>query len=369
MKQRIRRGATIAALVLFSAGLYYAYERLGRKPVLPDGLLQANGRIEGDTVVVASKFAGRIRKLHVREGDSVQQGAVIVELEDAQVRAKLDEAQRAVSVVDQQIGWAEAGVALARRQVPLDIDAAQAGIALAKAMIAKAEAARDQARRDADRFRTLAERATIGKQRSEQAELAATAASRDLEAAEQQLVRAEKKLAQANLGWDQVHVREREIATLNAQLRATRAALAEPETVLQDLTVVAPISGVVSSRIRDVGEVVGAGGPVLTLVDLEKLYLKVYVPEVLIGKLRLGLCARVYTDTFPDTPFDATVGYISSRAEFTPKEVQTTDERVKLVYAVKLYFTANPAHRLTPGLPADAIIQWREGSAWAKPLP
>jgi len=95
--------------------------------------------------------------------------------------------------------------------------------------------------------------------------------------------------------------------------------------------------------------------------------LKVYVPEIEIGKVRLGLPARIYTDAFPDKPFPATLRYIASQAEFTPKEVQTADERVKLVYAVKLYLDENPDHRLTPGLPADAVIRWQENAPWAKP--
>lgn len=77
--------------------------------------------------------------------------------------------------------------------------------------------------------------------------------------------------------------------------------------------------------------------------------------------------ARIHTDAFPDEPFEATVRYIASKAEFTPKEVQTPDERVKLIYAVRLYLTANPNHRLTPGLPADAVIRWKDGVAWSKP--
>jgi HlyD family secretion protein len=117
----------------------------------------------------------------------------------------------------------------------------------------------------------------------------------------------------------------------------------------------------------DTGEVVAAGAPLFELVDLDHLYLKVYVPEVQIGKVRLGLPARLYVDAFPDRPFEATVRYIASKAEFTPKEVQTPDERVKLIYAVKLYLSENPEHRLTPGLPADAVIRWKEDVAWMKP--
>jgi HlyD family secretion protein len=111
----------------------------------------------------------------------------------------------------------------------------------------------------------------------------------------------------------------------------------------------------------DTGEVVVAGAPLLELVDLDHLYLKVYVPEVQIGKLRLDLPARIYTDAFPDQPFDATVRYIASKAEFTPKEVQTPDERVKLIYAVKLYLTANSDHRWTPVSPR--CYRWHGGGS------
>ena len=87
-----------------------------------------------------------------------------------------------------------------------------------------------------------------------------------------------------------------------------------------------------------------------------------------IGKVRIGLPAKIYIDAFPDNPFDAVVRNIASRAEFTPKEIQTPDERVKLVYAVKLYLDENPERRLTPGLPADAVIRWQEDTPWAAPL-
>ena len=154
---------------------------------------------------------------------------------------------------------------------------------------------------------------------------------------------------------------------LEARVAQAEAALAEASSVQDDLTIRAPASGIITTRIIDVGEVVAGGAPLFDIVDLDRLYLKVYVPGKEIGKVRLGLPARVYTDAFPDEPVHATVRYIASRAEFTPKEVQTPDERVKLVYAVKLYLDANPDHRLTPGLPADAVIRWKEDALWAKP--
>jgi HlyD family secretion protein len=109
------------------------------------------------------------------------------------------------------------------------------------------------------------------------------------------------------------------------------------------------------------------GAPLFDLVDLDHLYLKVYIPEELIGKVRVGLPARIHTDTFPHRPVPATVAMISSQAEFTPKEVQTLNERTKLVYGVKLYLDKNPDHFITPGMPCDAVIRWKEGVRWEPP--
>jgi HlyD family secretion protein len=198
-------------------------------------------------------------------------------------------------------------------------------------------------------------------------ELAATAATSELEAARTGLIHAEKQLAQSRLGEARIQAQSDGVAALAAQFDQGRAVQAEAESVLHDLTLVAPISGIITTRVRDTGEVIAAGSPVFDLVNLDRLYLKVYVPESQIGKLRLDLPARIHIDALPDQSFPATARYIASRAEFTPKEVQTPDERVKLVYAVKLYLTDNPNHRLTPGLPADAVIRWQESIAWQNP--
>ena len=304
MPQLNRRLLLTAALALLTiAGIVVYQFWLGDK-ALPEGLIQANGRIEGDRLLVASKFPGRVTTLLAREGDRVKAGQVLVQLDDTQASAQARQARAAV--------------------VALQAEAAAAG--------RNAE----QTQRDTERFRELRAEGTASVREAEQAELAA-------------------RVAQDRL------------ASAQAQLSRARAALAEAESVLTDLTVRAPADGTVATRMADTGEVVAAGAVLLMLVDLDQLYLKVYVPEVLIGKLRLGLPARLYIDAFPDQPFEAELRYIAAQAEFTPKEVQTADERVKLVYAVKLYLKSNPEHRLTPGQPADAVIRWKEDVPWTPP--
>jgi len=354
-------------LVLAAAALVLGFLYVNVPDAIPEGLIQANGRIEGDPITVASKVAGKIATIEVREGDAVKAGQLLVRLDDAQARAQVDQAAAAVGALESQLASAKVGLDLLRKELPLTVDAARAGARRAQAVAAMAETNVQQAQREAARLRDLVVKNFVTSQQSEQAQLALDAAVSELTAAREALVQSQKQLALAELGGDRIRAKEAEFLAVQAQVRQAKATLAEAESLLADLTIHAPAAGVVLVRAREPGEVVSAGAPMLDVVDLDQLYLKVYVAEVHIGKLRQGLPARIYTDAFPDQPFEATVRYISSRAEFTPKEVQTPDERVKLVYAVKLYLSANPDHRLTPGLPADAVIRWQESVPWAKP--
>ena len=287
--------------VIIIGAVYYL---IGQEEPLPEGLIQANGRIEGDHYTVASKVPGRIEELLVREGDNVEQGEIVVQIEATQIQEKVVQAEQATIATEAQL----------------------------MAAIKKEQ----QSLIDAKRIRGLVKDGTVIKHSSEQ----------------------------SDLEWS---VAQDQVTAARAAYKQAVAALSEARCVLNDATILSPASGVVMMRLVDVGEVAGAGAPLLDIVDMDRLYLKVYVPEKVIGKVRLGLSARVYVDAYSDQYFPATVRYISSRAEFTPKEVQTPDERVKLVYAVKLYLDENPEYRLTPGLPADAIIRWKEDIPWLKP--
>jgi HlyD family secretion protein len=346
---------------------FFAVQRFVVSHGLPEGLIQANGRIEGDHITIASKFSGRVQELLAREGDTVHAGQVLVRLDDVQTRTRVEQARRGFEALESQVQAAHATLAVLNLEVPLAIETADAGILSARAVLDKARAVEDEARRDVERMRPLIAEQAVSRQQLDQAEAKWSVAKNEIAAARSKLTQAVKELAQAELGWKRIRPKESEVVTSERQRDQAEAALAEAESVLADLTIVAPTSGTITTRMVDTGEVVVAGAPLLELVDLDHLYLKVYVPEVQIGKLRLNLPARIYTDAFPDRPFDATVRYIASKAEFTPKEVQTPDERVKLIYAVKLYLTVNPDHRLTPGLPSDAVIRWQDGVAWVKP--
>jgi HlyD family secretion protein len=123
----------------------------------------------------------------------------------------------------------------------------------------------------------------------------------------------------------------------------------------------------VTTKVAAQGEVLAAGAPIVVVTDLDQLHMKAYVPESEIGRVKIGDSAQVHVDAFPGRPFAARVREIASQSEFTPKEVQTREERVKQVVAVKLYLDANPDHALVPGMPADAVIRWKPDAPWVDP--
>jgi len=338
-----------------------------RRNSLPEGLIQANGRIEGDRFTVSSKIPGRVVELLVREGDSVNEGQVVAKLDDAQISAKVDQAREAVSTLEAQLKAARLALDVLKKDVPLAVETARAVLSQAKAQHSSAQSQAKQAERDAARLERLFTAGAVDRHRYEQADLSRQIALNQLRSAEEAVKTAEKQLAQAMLGYDRIKAKEAEVEALSAQLAQARASLKEALATLEDLTIRAPTSGIVTTRMVDVGEVITAGSPIFDIVNLDRLYLQVYIPEKDIGKVRLGLPARIYADAFPNTFFPATVRYIASRAQFTPKEVQTPDERVKLVFAVRLYLDENPNHCLTPGLPADAVIRWKDDAPWVKP--
>ncbi|NDV12426.1 HlyD family secretion protein [Crenobacter caeni] len=294
-----------AAGVALTALLVFGAWWLNRVPELPAGLVAVNGRIEGDRTLVSSKYPGRLAEVLVNEGDSVRAGDVLARLASDEIDA---------------------------RKAALDAKVTQAAAALTRA---RAQA--EQAERDARRFEALLAQGSVERMRAEQIRLLAT--------------HAHEATSQARAQLDEARAGAREVAGMQGEL-----------------TLKAPASGVVLSRLREPGEVLAGGGAVFELVDLDKLHLKVYVPEREIGRIARGQAARLWIDALPATPFDAKVSQIAARAEFTPKEVQTADERVKLVYAVKLGIAANPGHRLTPGLPADAVIRTEAAAPWQKPV-
>lgn len=189
----------------------------------------------------------------------------------------------------------------------------------------------------------------------------------NLAQAQRELARNQKLVAERFIAEQALERARLEVDAQSAALREARASLAEQRRYLDELTVRAPSDGTVLVRTIERGEWVQPGTPLYTLVDLGQLYLKIYVPEPDIGKIVLGRQARVYVDAFPGRFFAARVSKTASEAEFTPKNVETREERVKLVFAVELALDENPGAVLKPGMPADAVVRVEEGPEWIAP--
>jgi len=313
-RSRRRRLLAVAALVLVVAvAAVAAWRLLFAVPPLPPGVIAVSGRIEGDEAAVSPKTSGRIREVTVREGDSVEAGAVIAILDDQQVRAREQQAEATV------------------RQ-------AEARLAAAEAQLAQAEASYAQARWDRDAFAALFQRGLIAEQQARQAE--------------------NNERTQAAV----VVAARRQVGAAHADADRARAQLEEARADRQDLRVVAPFAGTVATRTAEPGEVVTAGTPIVTLVDLGQVYLRGFVPEGQIGRVRVGQPARVYLDSAPTQPIEAFVSRVDPRATFTPENTYFREERVKQVVGVKLHLRGAEGFA-KPGMPADGQILV-EGTAW-----
>jgi HlyD family secretion protein len=352
-------------LLLLGGGL--ALWRLQSGTGLSSGLLQVNGRIEGDLIAVGPKTAGRVVELLAREGDEVKQGQLLARLDDVATDARLAQARATAAALEAQAAAQQAALELLRAETGVQLAAARAGVESAQAEARRAQATASQEARDVDRARQLAAQGFVGPQAVEKSELALRTA-RELEnAARAARTRAQQVLRDAELAPQRIRTREAEVQAIRAQAQAAVARADEAASQVADLKVSAPVAGRISNRYVNLGEVVAAGTPLFGLTDLPRVYLKAYLPEPMIGRVRLGQAAQIWTDAFPGAPFEARAGYIASRAEFTPKEVQTPDERTKLVYEVRLYPVSDPGGKLLPGQPADGMIRLEDTAPWQPP--
>jgi HlyD family secretion protein len=388
---RARRGRRIV-VVLLLAGLVAlaAWYVLFGRPAPPREVVALSGRIEGDDSAVAAKTSGRVREVRVREGDPVEAGQVLALLDDQQIRAREQQAEAAVAQAEAQVDLARRQVAILReqlRQSELAVEQAKADaegrvreaearLAAAEAQLAQAEATYDQAKWDREAFAKLLQGGLISAQEAKRAQTneesqraIVNANKRQVEAARGALTAAQASLQNPAIRTSQVAAvqaqilqQEAQIAAAQADASRARASLDEARANRADLQVIAPFSGTVATRTAEPGEVVAAGTPIVTLVDLAQVYLRGFVPEGQIGRVKLGQPARVYLDSAPSTPIEAVVSRIDPQASFTPENTYFREDRVKQVVGVKLGIKAAVGFA-KPGMPADGEILV-EGSQW-----
>lgn len=356
-------------------------------------ILRASGRIEVTEVSVSSKVVGRVAKLFVQEGTNVKSGQPIAGLEGNDLEAQLRQARAALQSTEARL--AQARITLRVEPITVRTQIRQAEEALraseerlhllrtgsrlqeieeGRANLHQQEARLELAKLTRDRFRDLLEYGAVSRQEADRAESDFQAAEAAVRAARQRLAlleegpraeeirmaqadrdRAAAALEAARANAASLDIRRQEVQVAEAAVREARANVRRLETQVAELDVIAPMDGTVLTKAVETGEVVAAGKPLVLLGDLDQPWIKIYVPETDLGKVKLGAPARVYVDSFPNQPFPGSVSWIADQAEFTPKNVQTMEERVNLVYAVKIA-VQNSQRRLKAGMPADAEI-------------
>ncbi len=381
-------------------------------------VLRASGTVEGESVSIVSELGGLVVGLYAGEGDEVQAGQVLVELDTSLLQAQMAQAQAAVTAAEANLENVKAGThpaqilaaraaldkALAERDAaatawrnaqailenPQEIDAqivqAQAAVDLADVQIEQAQAQLEAAKVERDRYRaqgTVEEKRlyVVYDYQVQAAQAALDVARADKKGAEEtlaalkalranplaivgqvhlaesqyRLAEAGVEVARAKLKELQAGPTEEEIEVARAQVQRAQSAVLALQVQMDKMTLRSPMAGVVTSCPAHVGESALAGTPLLTVANLDEVRLTLYIPESDLGRVYLGQQVEVQVDSFPDRVFTGTVSYISQQAEFTPKNVQTEKDRVNMVFAIRVRLP-NPGHLLKPGMPADAVI-------------
>jgi HlyD family secretion protein len=323
---------------------------------IPADVIRASGIIEGREVTLAPKeIQGRVRSLLVDEGYKVRKGQLLAELESQQLDARFATLAANVANVDSQIKQASIDVSFTSKNSAASIAAAEAAVNAAASRFARSRAVLNNNKAEYERQAGLFQEGVASKSVFDQATMNYQTSVADADTAEKDLGQAKANLALAEASQDMIAVKQQQLRGLQEARRAAVAQVAEAQANIQEREIRAPVDGTILSRTVEVGDVVNSGAPIFVMVDMSRLYLKIYVPEPDIPKLRLGDSAQVTVDAFPGRTFPARITKIYDQAEFTPKNVETREERVKLVFGVELSF-APPNPALKPGMPADCAI-------------
>lgn len=302
------------AIAAVGGGAFVAWQRWGNNDETP-GIVSGNGRIEGKEIHVATKFPGRIDEIFVKEGDDVVAGQPLAQFDAralraslAQVKAQLNRATHHVTEATQEID---------RRRN--DLELAEIELGRSRTLYERGYATRE--RLDRDRFRR------------------------------------EVNLTFLNAARAALEATKTEIVELTARVE-------EIQANLSDTILYAPTKGRVLYRLAEPGEVLAAGGKAVVMIDLDDLYMTIYLPERSAGRVRIRDEAQIRLDAVPNKPVSAYVSYISAEAEFTPKEVETTEERQKLVFRLKLQVRDNHERIVKPGMPGMGYVRVEPDAPW-----
>jgi HlyD family secretion protein len=329
-RKRILMKRCLAGILIIAAVAGILYYFFSRNKEEGNPFLKVSGNIEATEVDVGFKVSGRIVNLLVQEGDWAERGKVLAKLDDEDLLQRLALAQATLKSAQARLDKLLAG------SRPEEIREAEA-------TLQQAQFDFDNKKVNYERVNSLFERGVIPKDTLDNAEAAF------------KIAKAAVERAKENYQLVKIGPRKEDIEDAKAQVEQAKANLKLIKTQLSYATLYSPLSGVVLVKSGEIGEVVNPGTPILTLADIENVWLKAYIPEVDLSRVKWGQEVSVTTDLKPQKIYKGKISFISSQAEFTPKQIQTEKERVTLVYRIKIDIP-NPEKELKPGMPADGKI-------------
>lgn len=352
-----------AVVFFFMVGVAAIYMSVQGEGRVPKGFLRLHGWVEGTEVTLSSKVKGQVMELHAEEGAELQPGELVAKIDAEQIKAQIANAEAEVMRAREAVRKAGDDVAVLESRISGAKIALELVRTQSEASIAQAEAIFGKAQKDYDRFSSLVQKKSIAQSRMDEV-------GKSYEVAKAGLTLAKTSLTDIRLKENDVATLERELATAkrteNMAESALNGALArkkEIEALLQDTFIYSPVKGTVIDKTIELGENVVPGAPLAVLVDLASLYIKTYVEQKDMGKIKLGDEARITVDSFPDRYFPGKVILVAPKAEFTPRDVQMNENRSTMVYKIKVAID-NPQGILKPGMPADVDLRWDKNRPW-----
>ena len=387
----MKRVVPILLVLAIAGGAFYFWSRARRSA--DSDRIRLSGNIELTQVDISFKIPGKLVERTVTEGDQVKKGQLVARIDDLQTQRLKQVNEAGIETAQAQLLQASTSVAWQKATLEGDLDVRRAEVRQAQAHldqllagsrpqeIQQAEAAvndartqHEQARRDWERAQTLYKNDDISTAQRDQAQsrFNSTAAilkqaeerlaiiregprKEEIAAARAQLARAQAAVKVSEANTLETQRRQQELSARRSEVERARAQLGVTESQLQDAAVYAPIDGTVLVKSAELGEVLAAGTTVVTIGDLARPWVRGYIKEGDLGKVKIGQEVKVTTDSFPGRVYKGRISYISPEAEFTPKQIQTKEERVKLVYRVKI-LVENPNQELKLNMPVDAEI-------------
>ncbi|RBO95658.1 HlyD family secretion protein [Pseudochrobactrum asaccharolyticum] len=340
----------IVVAALIAAGGYYAWQKLNNDS-LPEGIASGNGRIEAVEIDISTKSPGRIRQILADEGDFVNAGDVLAQMDTDQAESQRRQAEA-------QLRRAEISIETARSLVAQR----EAEQKAAAAIIAQREAQLDAAQRRLVRSQQLSESRTVSQQILDDDRANARGVEAAVSAAKAQLAATEAGISAAKA----------QVVDAEAAVDAAKAAISTIAVEINDATLKAPKPGRVQYRVAQPGEVISAGGRVLNLVDLSDVYMTFFLPTAQAGQVAIGAEARIVLDAAPQFVIPAKISFVADVAQFTPKSVETEEERQKLVFRVKAKIPQELLQKyiqqVKTGLPGTVYVKLNSEATWPQNL-